>query len=182
MGRWVSEYISGKAVQNVQNVQKVAGGGADEVGHENEKGLLDVLDVLDGLPRDTNREGESDPVLASEAPVRPLQPPETDAETLAEAYLRLRRGPPEGVDDARWRAALTDGDAFMETWGDQAEALGWTAADLFGLHPKAPLSRYEAMGLFWLLRGRPVMFLTRTEAIIRTPTGATLTFRRMARP
>jgi hypothetical protein len=182
MGRWVSEYISGTTVQNVQNVQKVEG----VAGRENEKGLLNVLNVLNGLPRDTDREGTSDPTPASEAPSRPPQRPETDAEsslaTLAKAYLRLRRGPPDGVDDARWRAALTDGDAFMETWGDQAEALGWTTADLFGLHPKAPLSRYEAMGLFWLLRGRPVMFLTRTEAIIRTPTGATLTFRRMARP
>jgi hypothetical protein len=99
--------------------------------------------------------------------------------SLAEAYLWLRRGPPDGVDDARWRSALTDGDRFLETWGSQAADLGWTGDDLFGLHPTAPLARYDAMGLVWLLRGRTVERLTATEATIRASAGTTLSFRRV---
>jgi len=99
---------------------------------------------------------------------------------LAEAYLRLRRGPPDGVDDARWRSALTDSDRFMETWGSQAANLGWTGDDLFGLYSTAPLARYDAMGLMWLLRGRTVVALTATEATIRASAGTTLTLRKAA--
>jgi hypothetical protein len=58
--------------------------------------------------------------------------------------------------------------------GRQAEALGWTAEDLFGLDdpPEHPgpsyrrLSRYDAMGLIWLLHGRAVLALTTDRAVI----------------
>jgi hypothetical protein len=40
----------------------------------------------------------------------------------------------------------------------------WTADDLFGLHPTVPLSRVDAMGLVWLLKGKRVTLLTETEA------------------
>ena len=51
---------------------------------------------------------------------------------------------------------------------EQAEALGWTAKHLFGLHkpPNRPhpsysrLSRYDETGLIWLLGGREVVALT----------------------
>ena len=54
----------------------------------------------------------------------------------------------------RWQAAIEDGRRFLARWGDQAEALGWTARDLFGLHtpPAKPqpsysrLSRYDETG------------------------------------
>jgi hypothetical protein len=66
----------------------------------------------------------------------------------------------------------------VETWGSQAADLGWIANDLFGLHPIAPLARYDAMGLLWLLHGRPVVSLTATEATIQSSSGATLSFQR----
>jgi hypothetical protein len=61
----------------------------------------------------------------------------------------------------RWQAAIEDGRRFFARWGDQVEALGWTARDLFGLHtpPAKPhpsysrLSRYDETGLIWLLQG-----------------------------
>jgi hypothetical protein len=81
---------------------------------------------------------------------------------------------------------VEDGRRFLAKWGAQAEALGWTSADLFGLHtpPERPhpsysrLSRYDATGLCWLLQGRPVVALTEATAAIQGPTGAITTYRR----
>jgi hypothetical protein len=87
----------------------------------------------------------------------------------------------------RWQQAVEDGRRFLATWGTQAEALGWSSADLFGLHtpPDKPhatynrLSRYDCTGLCWLLQGRPVVALTDTVATIRNPyTGANTTERK----
>ncbi len=95
-----------------------------------------------------------------------------------EALTELENHRPQGVGEARWREALKDGRRFVETWGSQAADLGWIANDLFGLHPIAPLARYDAMGLLWLLHGRPVVSLTATEATIQSSSGATLSFQR----
>jgi hypothetical protein len=35
---------------------------------------------------------------------------------------------------ADWQRAVDDGRLFIVQWGERAEALGWTAQDLFGLH------------------------------------------------
>src|SRR5262249_8022794 len=47
--------------------------------------------------------------------------------------LQLR--PPALVEVERWRQCVKDGSRFLAKWGEQAEALGWTSADLFGLAP-----------------------------------------------
>src|SRR5262245_1358578 len=70
----------------------------------------------------------------------------------------LERRCPDFVPVARWRQAIKDGHRFVSQWGEQAEALGWTVDDLFGLHepPAKPrpmysrLSRYDCTGLIWL--------------------------------
>jgi hypothetical protein len=98
---------------------------------------------------------------------------------------------PDGVPTDRWRLAVQDGRAFLGRWGEQAEALGWTAKDLFGLLPvpdrAAPwfdrLSRYDETGLIWLLRGRPVVALTEATAAIENPKTHTVTvYRRFNKP
>ncbi len=102
--------------------------------------------------------------------------------TLAE----LERCCPVYVDPADWLQASKDGRRFIAHWGEQAEALGWGPADLFGLHtpPEKPapayrrLSRYDETGLIWLLHGRPVIALTETIATILGPTGAKLIYQR----
>jgi Protein of unknown function (DUF3987) len=74
--------------------------------------------------------------------------------------------------------------------GEQAEAMGWTSRDLFGLHPPpdnpAPsyrrLSRYDHTGLIWLLAGRPVVALTEATAAIQNPTGNVTVYRRFNKP
>ena len=80
--------------------------------------------------------------------------------------------------------------ASSPRWGEQAEALGWTARDLFGLHrpPEKPhpsyrrLSRYDETGLIWLLRGRPVVALTEATAAIQSATGNVTVYRRHDKP
>jgi hypothetical protein len=86
--------------------------------------------------------------------------------------------PPAGVDHGRWLLARDDALAFVETWGEQAAALGWKAEDLFRLHPTAPLARRDVMGLVWLLCGRPVVAMTESTATIKSPTGSLLTYYR----
>jgi hypothetical protein len=105
------------------------------------------------------------------------------------AHLQLK--PPALVDVARWRQCVKDGSKFLALWGEQAQALGWTSADLFGLHtpPERPhpsynrLSRYDATGLIWLLAGREVVALTTDTASIRNPkTGTITTYRKHSKP
>jgi hypothetical protein len=91
------------------------------------------------------------------------------------ALAELQAACPAGVDEQRWRQAIDDADCFLENWGAHAARLGWTPARLFGLHPTAPLRRYDLMGLVWLLHGRPVFELTAARAAIKTPSGG-LTF------
>jgi hypothetical protein len=92
---------------------------------------------------------------------------------------------PDLVPVNRWQVAVEDGRRFLARWGEQADALGWTARDLFGLHipPATPypsysrLSRYDETGLIWLLQGREVVALTEATAAIQSSTGAITTYR-----
>jgi hypothetical protein len=91
------------------------------------------------------------------------------------------------VSVADWQRAVDDGRLFIVQWGERAEALGWTAHDLFGLHDPPEqhgpnyrrLSRYDVIGPIWLLHGRPVVALTADRAVIGTARNG-LTFYRMA--
>jgi len=105
------------------------------------------------------------------------------------AHLQLK--PPEMVDVDRWRQCIQDGRRFLHRWGETARRLNWSAADLFGLieMPKSPapnfnrLSRFDRLGLCWLLRGREVVALTEATATIRNPVPGTITvYRRHNKP
>jgi hypothetical protein len=71
---------------------------------------------------------------------------------------------PVGVPEHRWHQGVADAERFLRDWGDTAERLGWTAIDLFNLHPSVPLSRVDRMGLVWLLKGERVVLLTDSVA------------------
>src|SRR5262249_21061324 len=79
---------------------------------------------------------------------------------------------------------------FLGQWGAQAEALGWTARDLFGLAaiPAKPhqsyrrLSRYDETGLIWLLCGRQVLALTESTAVGESQTRTATVYRRHNKP
>jgi hypothetical protein len=104
------------------------------------------------------------------------------------AHLQLR--PPAYIPEDRWRLAVDDGKRFLAKWGEQAESLGWTSADLFGLIeiPERPslsfnrLSRYDRLGLCWALQGREVVALTADTATIKSETGNITTYRRFNKP
>jgi hypothetical protein len=109
---------------------------------------------------------------------------------LPEALSVLQSGCPAHVEVADWKCAIADGVKFLSSWGEQAEALGWTARDLFGLAPvpdrPAPtfrrLSRYDLTGLIWLLRGRQVVALTASSAAIQGPSGAVTVCQKVNKP
>jgi hypothetical protein len=108
----------------------------------------------------------------------------------AEALDRLDRRCPDHIDAERWQQCIADTSRFLASWGDKAAALGWTAEELFGLHEPAAkphpaysrLSRYDCTGLLWLLQGRRVIALTANAAVIGTPSGGTLTYRKLLKP
>jgi hypothetical protein len=97
---------------------------------------------------------------------------------------------PDHVQADRWETAVEDGRRFLTQWGAQADTLGWTARDLFGLarvpdqpHPSyRRLSRYDETGLIWLLRGRPVLAVTANTVAIESSTGTVTVYRRHNKP
>jgi hypothetical protein len=105
------------------------------------------------------------------------------------AFEALERSCPDLIEAERWQQAVEDGRRFLASWSDQAHALGWTAHELFGLHTPperqaasySRLSRYDEIGLFWLLRGRHVIALTERTAAIQGTT-AVLTYRKLNKP
>ena len=105
-------------------------------------------------------------------------------------FAVLHKRCPAHIELVRWRQAIEDGERFLAEWGDQAEALGWSARDLFGLHevPANPhptyqrLSRYDCTGLIWLLQRCPVVALTEATAAIRMPSGNITTYRKHNKP
>ena len=101
----------------------------------------------------------------------------------------LRSKCPELVEPERWEQAVRDAEVFVPKWSEQAQTLGWTVQELFGLHPMperpAPnfrrLSCYDSTGLSRLLQGRPVIGLTKTEAAIQSA-GAVVMYRKYRKP
>lgn len=91
--------------------------------------------------------------------------------------------PPKGYRPDDWRAFLRDALAFVETWGAEAEALGWSDLAAFGVHPEAPAANYAAMGLVPMLRGASVTSLAEDRAETRRGArGSVLVFRRRPLP
>jgi hypothetical protein len=81
-----------------------------------------------------------------------------------------------------WRQLLLDADSFFQRWAERAELLGWSDKDLIGVHPTAPAVRYEAMGLVLLIRGGNLVEMDERAAVLRSPGGSLLTYRRLANP
>lgn len=89
-----------------------------------------------------------------------------------------RQNSPDWLSPTRWCELLSDAEIFLSRWGNAAHSLGWTALDLFGVHPRAPASRFDVMGLLMLIQAGTVVALTTDAATIRRQTGAVLTYRR----
>lgn len=88
------------------------------------------------------------------------------------------RDPFEWLTAERWKFLISDAENFLPRWGATAHSLGWTALDLFGVHPLAPAVRFDVMGLLPVMNGAAVLTLTDSAATLRARTGAVLTYRR----
>jgi hypothetical protein len=71
---------------------------------------------------------------------------------------------------------------FLELWEGEAKRLRWTSLNLFGVHPTAPMSRFDVMGLVPVLAGGSVRRLSSDCAIIAAPTGSLLTYTKASQP
>jgi hypothetical protein len=154
------------------------------------------LDVLDRVAEahahaKSAKSAKSGPRTKAEAVQNSQNAQNSHTQTLPPVLAALEARCPDLVPAQRWQQAIEDGRRFLARWGEQAEALGWTARDLFGLHqpPADPhpsysrLSRYDETGLIWLLDGRRVAALTEDTAAIQNPaTGLVTTYRRHNKP
>jgi hypothetical protein len=154
------------------------------------------LDVLDRVAEahanaKSAKSAKSGPRTNSEAAQNSQIAQNSRAQKLASVLVALESRCPDLMPVDRWHQAVADGKTFLSRWGDQAQALGWTAKDLFGLltmpeHAKPifnRLSRYDETGLIWLLDGRRVVALTEGTAAIQNPASGSVTmYRRFDKP
>ncbi len=101
--------------------------------------------------------------------------PEAWVQGVADLLAMAR---PASCPDAKWQTLREDAYTFLRDHAARAHELGWTALDLFGVHPVKPWVRFDHMGLVPLLNGARVTALSDIEAVIEKPSGARATFRR----
>jgi hypothetical protein len=82
----------------------------------------------------------------------------------------------------RWCQFLDDARIFLDRWAALAAELGWTAKDLFGVHPIAPDARHAEKGLLLLAGGEEIIDITAERAVIsHRATGSKLVYIRRPR-
>jgi hypothetical protein len=142
------------------------------------------LDVLNDVATARAKANSAKP--AKSAPQSSQNAQNSHAQPLASVLAALASRCPEHVPVERWQQALADGQRFLARWDERAQALGWTAKDLFGLlsvptYAKPNfnrLARYDETGLMWLLAGREVVALTEATAAIKNLMGPITIYRR----
>lgn len=77
--------------------------------------------------------------------------------------LQPDRAPCPDFRGSEWPRVLARALAFLDTFGAQAEALGWTAPRLFGVHPEIGIVRVDYCGGLVLPIGGTVRAITATE-------------------
>jgi hypothetical protein len=78
---------------------------------------------------------------------------------------------PIAIDPKRWLQLQADANRFVDQWGVQAVALGWSTLDIFGCHPTRPADRYDTMGLVWMIADAEVVALGAEVANLRKAAG-----------
>ena len=92
--------------------------------------------------------------------------PADDGLTIWRAGLALLApaAPPcPGYRADEWSRTLARMLTFLDEFGEQAEALSWTAPRLFGVHPQIGIVRVDHCGALVLPLGGPVRAITATE-------------------
>lgn len=139
------------------------------------------LDIIDG-----KREISE----VSEKRAAPTPAPSRRLSRFGRTFAELEQRCPDYVDPVHWHQAVEDGQQFLAKWGPQAEALGWTPAEVFGLptppsnpHPSYDrMARYDDRGLLWLLEGRTIVAMSSSTAAIQHKTGAITSYRKHNKP
>jgi hypothetical protein len=113
---------------------------------------------------------------------RIAQSVEIEGSVLAEWHAILaglkRCGPADWLSHDQWSGLLSDAENFLTRWGSAAHLLGWTALDLFGVHPIAPAARFDVMGLIPILNRAEVLAITSQTATMRRVSSAVQTYPR----
>jgi hypothetical protein len=150
---------------------------------------LDILaraEAYDKNDRNDKSPPLSGPVVHEPAPLIPFG----RLSRFGRILFALEARCPDLVPIDRWQLAVQDGRRFLAQWGEQAQALGWTTKDLFGLLPVPEhakpgfnrLSRYDETGLIWLLDSRRVIALSKDTAAIQSPSGNVTIYRKLSKP
>ena len=101
----------------------------------------------------------------------------------AEGFARILRGERfKGFDEKTWQQLIDDGGQFLDSWGGEADRLGWSALDVFGVRVAKPSAGFDVVGFALLIRGGEVVSIGREHATIRTVGGTTLTYFRRTKP
>jgi hypothetical protein len=100
------------------------------------------------------------------------------AEWAKQIALLKSNEPKLGMSPLHWAQFVRDARRFLAEWGAEAARLGWSAEDIFGVHPLAPEARYDVMGIVPLIRGNEVVAISEQRATIRTPGGGHMTYYR----
>jgi hypothetical protein len=79
---------------------------------------------------------------------------------------------PIAVEPKRWLQLQEDTKHFVDRWGKQAAALGWSALNIFGCHPERPADRYDFMGLIWIIAGADIRAMGTDVVTLQTRSGA----------
>lgn len=83
--------------------------------------------------------------MASPAPIRPA-PSDVQAWRDALEAMKPTTSPCPGITGPHWEKIRESAIAFLDQFGEEAAALRWTAADLFGMHPTAGVIRVDHCG------------------------------------
>jgi hypothetical protein len=78
---------------------------------------------------------------------------------------------PITIEPKRWLHLQKDANRFVDEWGRQAAALGWSTLDIFGCHATHPAYRYDAMGLVWMISDAEIVAMGADVANLRRATG-----------
>ena len=92
---------------------------------------------------------------------------------------RLSSEPPRDFPPSRWGRLRADLVAFLESpWRAEAERLGWSELDLYGVNADLPYARIDGLGLIPALNGCRIVELSGDAAVLETPSGVRQSFRR----
>jgi hypothetical protein len=122
------------------------------------KPYQDTNNFASGSPESLNSSVKVAKVAQVAAPEAAVERPRFPAtgERYRKAFTLLLVDPPAHISVERWQLAVEDGRSFLAAWGEQADALGWTSRDLFGLDnpPADPHPSYSRLSVAGKRRDR----------------------------